>query len=132
MAKPILGEALWAVLELWLPPDPPRPAPRASPARRTASSVSQIRARNAEPTQDGGVSERDATLGHYDHEVTGAKLETEVLPHAQNDDSPVEVPALEKVLRPGRFRHAWRTAAHWPVQAFGPESSLRHDALTPF
>src|SRR3954451_17004200 len=25
MAKPILDEALWAVLELLLPPDPPRP-----------------------------------------------------------------------------------------------------------
>jgi hypothetical protein len=44
------------------------------------------------------VGQRDAALGHHLDQITGAELESEVPPHAQDDDLVIEVPPLEKVL----------------------------------
>jgi hypothetical protein len=50
------------------------------------------------PSQDGRMNEGNAALGHHLDEVTGAELERQVPPDAQDDDFLVEMPTLEEIL----------------------------------
>ena len=51
------------------------------------------------PAHDGGVSQRKAALRHHLHQIAVAELEPQVPPHAQDDDLPVEVAALEQLIQ---------------------------------
>jgi hypothetical protein len=50
------------------------------------------------PPHDGGMRQRQATLRHHFHKVAVAELETEIPSHAQDDDLPVKVAALEQII----------------------------------
>jgi len=54
------------------------------------------------------MSYRNATLGHHLDEVTGAELERQVPPDAQDDDFLVEMSTPEEIFCGGRFRHPSR------------------------
>src|SRR5205814_4853172 len=49
-----------------------------------------------DPTQDGRVSERNASIRHHDHQISEAQFETCVPANAKNDDLPVEMPSAEQ------------------------------------
>ena len=48
------------------------------------------------PAHDGGVSQQKAALRHHLHQIAVAGAEPQLPPHAQDDDLPVEVAALEQ------------------------------------
>jgi hypothetical protein len=50
------------------------------------------------PTHDRRMRERKSTLGHHFYEVSKAELEPQIPAHAENDDLPVEMTALEKII----------------------------------
>ena len=54
------------------------------------------------------MSQGDAAFGHHLDQVTGAELERQVTPHAQDNNLLVEMPAPEEILCRGRFRHPSR------------------------
>ena len=60
------------------------------------------------PAQDGRMSQGDAALGHHLDQVTGAELECQVPPHAQDNNFLVEMPTPEEFLCGGRFCHSSR------------------------
>src|SRR6266436_8601365 len=60
------------------------------------------------PAQDGRMSQGDAALGHHLDQVTGAELECQVPPHAQDNNFLVEMPTPEEFLHRGRFCHSSR------------------------
>src|SRR6266481_2116265 len=54
------------------------------------------------------MSQGDAALGHHLDQVTGAELECQVPPHAQDNNFLVEMPTPEEFLHRGRFCHSSR------------------------
>src|SRR5580704_11283864 len=60
------------------------------------------------PAQDGRMSQPNAALGHHLDDVTGAELECQVPPHAQDNYLLVEMPTPEEFLCGGRFCHPSR------------------------
>jgi hypothetical protein len=44
------------------------------------------------------MSQRNASLSHHFHEISKAELEPKIPPDAKDDDLPVEMAALEKVI----------------------------------
>jgi hypothetical protein len=51
------------------------------------------------PAHNGGVRQREATLRHHFHQVAVTEFETQVPPHAQDDDLAVKVAALEQLIQ---------------------------------
>ena len=57
------------------------------------------------PTHDRGVDHRQTAFGHHLHKITVAEFETQLPPHAQNDDVPIEVTTLEQFIQTQKPRH---------------------------
>ena len=51
------------------------------------------------PAHDGGVNQRKAALRHHLHQIAVAEFEPQLPPHAQDDDLPVEMAALEQLIQ---------------------------------
>src|SRR5204863_3274110 len=58
-----------------------------------------------DPTQDGRVSERNASIRHHDHQISEAQFETCVPANAKNDDLPVEMPSAEQCFDRNKPTH---------------------------
>src|SRR5215831_11100332 len=58
-----------------------------------------------DPTQDGRMCERNASIHHHDHQVSEAQFETCVPADAKNDDLSVEMPTGEQSLDRNKSTH---------------------------
>ena len=47
---------------------------------------------------DRGVSQINSALGHHFHKISKAELEPQIPAHAEDNDLPVELTALEKII----------------------------------
>jgi hypothetical protein len=56
------------------------------------------------PATDGGVVDGDASLGHHLFEISEAQAVSEIPPHAEQDYRSIELPALEHLASPSRWR----------------------------
>ena len=49
-----------------------------------------------DPTENGGVRERNAPIRHHDGQVSQAQFETRIPADTEDDDLPIEMPSLEQ------------------------------------
>src|SRR5271157_1062900 len=59
----------------------------------------EFRSIMVDPAHNGGVRQRQATLRHHFHQVAVAQFEAQIPSHAQDDDLPVKVAALEQLIQ---------------------------------
>jgi hypothetical protein len=79
------------------------------------------------------MSQRNASLSHHFHEISKAVLEPKIPSDAKDDDFPVEMAALEKVIhvqRPGSRPQKQVCGEYAPLPPFAPEPLITQLALT--
>src|SRR5262249_55457568 len=74
---------------------PPRSTYRTSVALPAFLKFRQVM---LDPTQNGGVSKRDTSIRHHDHQVSEAQFETGIPANTEDDDLSVEMPPGEQCL----------------------------------
>src|SRR6516164_4216061 len=71
----------------------------------TLPPILEFRQVMLDPTQDGRMCERNASIRHHDHQVPEAQFETCVPADAKNDDLSVEMPTREQSLDRNKSTH---------------------------
>jgi hypothetical protein len=70
----------------------------ADPAGETVPPLFELRNIARYPADDRGVSQGNSALGHHFHKISKAELEPQIPAHAKDNDLPVELTALEKII----------------------------------
>jgi hypothetical protein len=86
-----------------------------------------------DPAHHRRMSQRNASLSHHFHEVANAELEPEIPPDAKDDDLPVEMAALEKVIHvrhPERCPQKYVCGEYAPLPPFAPEAASIGSSVT--
>jgi hypothetical protein len=88
----------------------------------SAPALLELRCVVLDPSHDGGMCQRQTTLGHHLGQVSQAQFEPKVPAHAQNNDLAVEVSAREQLLQALQLLHC----RHLPV----PGTSIAEGSIS--
>src|SRR5208283_3198489 len=70
----------------------------ADPAGETVPPLFELRNIARYPAHDRSVTQGNSALGHHFHKISKAELEPQIPAHAEDNDLPVELTALEKII----------------------------------
>ena len=81
-----------------------------------------------DPAHDRGMGQGNSALGHHFHEISKAQLEPQIPAHAEDDDLPVEMAALEKIIHAQHLGSLPPKAGLWGIC---PASAVCTRAIKP-
>src|SRR5262249_40535234 len=88
-------------------------------ARIPAPTLFKFRNIALYPAQNRGMRQGNASLGHDLDQIPGTQLETQVPPHAEDNDFAIEVSSFEQI-------HSSRPSGHSPIMAGNDIFSVLH------